>query len=81
MKRQSEATKGIVEIFRSSINELYLSVYNAVYQALMKESAKAFSEGWTEAMAYMYAHREATISECSQAKDSELKNRYSHFND
>ena len=79
MDRQSQASNRIVDIYRSEINKLYMSVYNAVYDELTKESARAFSDGWTEAMAWMCAHPDCTISEGLEARSAELRNRYPYL--
>jgi hypothetical protein len=76
MNRQSQASKRVVDIFKSDINELYTSVYNTVHYELTKESAQGFSDGWTEAMVWMRSHPDCTISEDLEAKYEQLRNRY-----
>lgn len=77
--RYSQASKRVADVYRSGLNKLDMSVRNAVYDELTKESARAFGDGWTEAMAWMRSHPDCTISECLEAKASELKDRYPYM--
>ncbi len=79
MNRYSQASKRVADVYRSEFNEADMSVRNAVYDELVKESARGFSDGWTEAMAWMRSHPDFTISEGLEAKTSELRNRYPYL--
>lgn len=45
MDRYSQASKRVADIYRTELNELDMSVRNAIYDELVKESARGFSEG------------------------------------
>mgnify|MGYP004654186865 FL=1 len=51
MDRYFQASKRVADIYRTELNELDMSIYNAIYDELVKESAHSFSDGWTEAIA------------------------------
>ncbi len=83
MDRYSQAGERVVGAYRSELNKLVkkldMTVHNAIYYELVEESAQSFSDGWTEAMAWMRSHPDCTISESLEAKASELKNRYPYL--
>lgn len=79
MDRYSQASKRVVGVYRSELNKLDMSVRNAIYDELVKESARGFSEGWTEAMAWMRSHPDWTTSESLEARASELRKRYPYL--
>lgn len=74
----SQRTENVVNSFKKPINDLYLSVYNKVYNELTKESIISFNDGWTEAVAYMKSHPDCTMQELFEAKDQIEKERYPH---
>lgn len=74
----SQRTENVVNSFKKPINNLYLSVYNKVYNELTKESIISFNDGWTEAVAYMKSHSDCTMQELFEAKDQIEKERYPH---
>ena len=76
MNRYSQASKRVIGIYRTELNELDMSMHNAIYDELVKESAHGFSDGWTEAVAWMRSHQNCSINESLEAKSEELKNRY-----
>ncbi len=45
MDRYSQAGERVVGAYRTELNELDMSVRNAIYDELVKESARGFSEG------------------------------------
>lgn len=75
----SKRTENVVDGFRKPINDLYLSVYNKVYNELTKESIVSFNDGWTEAVAYMKSHPDCSMEELFEAKKQITKERYPHF--
>lgn len=83
MSRYSQASERVASIYRSELNKLTnkldMSVHNAIYYELVKESAQSFSDGWTEATAYILSHPGCTIDEILEAKSEELKNRYPYL--
>lgn len=74
----SQRTKNVVDAFKNPINDLYLSVYNTVYEELTTESYLSFNEGWTEAVAYIKSHPDCTSEELFQARLQMVKARYPH---
>lgn len=76
MHRYSQASKRIIGIYRTELNELDMSMYDAIYDELVKESAHSFSDGWAEAVAWMMSHPNFTIDESVEAKSAEIKTRY-----
>ncbi len=74
--RRSQNAKDVVNVLKIPINNLYNSVYGTIYDKLTKESIDSFSDGWTEAVAYMKSHPDCTIQELFQARSQILKERY-----
>ena len=83
MNQYSQASERIIGAYRSELNkfvkELDITISYAIYYELITESAQSFSDGWTEAMAWMRSHPDCTISEGLEAKASELRNRYPYL--
>ena len=83
MDQYSQASERVASVYKSELNKLTnklnMSVYNAIYYELVKESARSFSDGWTEATAWMLSHPGCTIDEILEAKSKELKNRYPYL--
>lgn len=76
MDRYSQASKRVVGVYRTELNELDMTIYNAIHYELVKESAHSFSDGWMKAIAWMKSHPNCTINESLEAKSAELRNRY-----
>ena len=72
----SQRTENVVNAFKKPINNLYMSVYNTVYDELTKGSIISFNDGWTEAVAYMKSHPDCTMQELFESKDQIAKERY-----
>lgn len=83
MDRYSQASERVINTYRQELNKLVnklnMSVYNAIYYELVKESAQSFSDGWVEAMAWVRSHPDCTIGESLEAKSKELKSRYPYL--
>lgn len=76
--QRSQHAKNVVDTLKNPINDLYMEVYNTIYDELTKESIDSFNDGWTEAVAYMKSHPDCTIEELYKAKIEEMQKRYSH---
>lgn len=79
MYRFSQASKRVINIYKSELNELDVAMNNAIYDELAKESAQGFREGWTEAMVWIRSHPNYTNIEGLEARDSEIKMRYPYL--
>lgn len=76
--QRSQRAKNVVDTFKTPINSLYSQVYGIVYDELRNTARDSFSDGWTEAVAYMKSHPECSMEELFQAKSKELNKRYLH---
>lgn len=79
MYRFSQASKRVINIYRSELSELDITMHNAIYDELAKESARGFREGWTAAMAWIRSHPDYTNIEGLEARNSEIKMRYPYL--
>lgn len=76
--QRSQHAKNVVDTLKNPINDLYMEVYNTIYDELTKESIDSFNDGWVEAVAYMKSHPDCTIEELYIVKTEEMQKRYSH---
>lgn len=76
--QRSQHAKNVVDTLKNPINDLYMEVYNTIYDELTKESIDSFNDGWVEAVAYMKSHTDCTIEELHKAKIEEMQKRYSY---
>lgn len=79
MYRFSQASKRVINIYRSELSELDITMHNAIYDELVKESARGFREGWTAAMVWIRSHPDYTNIEGLEARNSEIKMRYPYL--
>ena len=76
LSQHSQRAKKVVGIFKAPINNLYSQVYDVIYDELGNTARDSFSDGWTEAVAYMKSHPDCSMEEIFQAKSKALNERY-----